>query len=254
MSSPSSSAFRTPEQKPRRKNRSPAGPSPGLIPFDSKRIYLIRHGQSQGQVASKHARRVDTKLTDCGLTLTGIDQATRIPESLGEAYQRIELIVSSPLTRALQTAVTGFAGKPVMVHYDLREVGSTTIPENVPRKMKDVLADLGCHVDMTIVDVDTFRPDQWPRHHDTPPKVIRRDHIRRVFQWIGSRPEKCVAVVCHYHVIRAALQDPWDCSGPNIHPENGVPIACELSVVAGRIRLEIVADEEQATATAAMNL
>jgi broad specificity phosphatase PhoE len=199
-----------------------------------------------GNVAAYHSRLKDPALIDCGLTRKGHDQARGIPQCLGEqAYQQIQLVLSSPLTRALQTAVTAFPTKPVMVHYDLREFGGKAIiPENTPRKMKDVLSDLqGIFVHENL-DAVTLQPERWPRDHDTPPKVIRRDHIREVFQWIGGRPETCVAVVCHYHVIRAALEDPWNSTaGPNIHPENGIPIACELSVLNGRVRLTILPNE-----------
>jgi broad specificity phosphatase PhoE len=196
-----------------------------------------------GNVAAYHARLKDDDLIDCGLTPKGHEQARNIPKCLGEqAYQQIELVLSSPLTRALQTAVIAFPTKPVMVHYDLREFGGKTIiPENTPRKMKDVLSDLQGIIVHENLDAETLQPERWPRDHDTPPKVIRRDHIREVFQWIGGRPEMCVAVVCHYHVIRAALEDPWNSTaGPNVHPENGIPIACELTVLNGRVRLTIL--------------
>jgi hypothetical protein len=229
-------------------------------------------------------------LRDCGLTGPGQEQARhQIRRLLGEeAYAGIELVVCSPLTRALHTAVLAFGGsdsgsgddsgddqdrKPILVHYDLREVGSA-IPENTPRRMSCVLRDLniirvGSPHDTDnassryshyannfwcTIDVDSLRPENWPHRHDTPPKVIRRDRIKRVFSdWLAARPETSIAVVCHYHVIRAALApaDPYydyynkHASSPRssrrrrsngnstthgtIQPQNAVPIVCVLT-------------------------
>lgn len=252
-SSPSSAAFHTPSPSRRKHlNRKgstpPSSASSAVAPFTPKRIYLIRHGESLGNIAEKHARLNDPDLIDCGLTEKGHDQARGIPGCLGQqAYRQIELVVCSPLTRALQTTCIAFPDKQVTVHYDLREFGGKAIiPENTPRKMKDVLNDLQ-HINIVHenLDVETHQPERWPRDHDTSPKVVRRDNIKQVFQWIGRRPEHVIAVVCHYHVIRAALEDPWNfTAGPNVHPENGIPIACELSVLNGRVQLTILPDQE----------
>jgi hypothetical protein len=101
------------------------------------------------------------------------------------------------------------------------------VPENIPRDIKAVLLDLD--VQDQNIDVESLQPKAWPRRHDTPPRVVRRDKTRLVFtEWLASRPERTVAVVCHYHVIRAALTDPWNASAPNASPLNAVPILCEL--------------------------
>ena len=77
-------------------------------------------------------------------------------------------------------------------------------------------------------------PRNWPRRHDTPPKVVRRNHVRQVFRWLATeRKEKVIAVVCHYHVIREALVDPFriesHCQRRGIHPKNASPIRCRLT-------------------------
>jgi broad specificity phosphatase PhoE len=194
-------------------------------------------------------------LIDCGLSALGIWQAREmIPQLLGQdTVDAIELVITSPLTRALQTSVLAFPDKPILCHYHLREIGSM-IPENIPRPMKQVLIDLQQQLgDITVdrVDVETLRPDHWPKRHDTPPKVIRRDHVRAVFQWIAQhRPEQTIAVVCHYHVILAALADPrttQTCTHSNqtttvttttsISPENATPIKCYLEAETGKLSL-----------------
>lgn len=200
-----------------------------------KTVILIRHGQSLGQIAStREARRVDKRLTDCGLTKLGIQQATSLRNDNINNNGLIDLVVSSPLTRALQTALLGFPGKPILIAYDLREVGSM-IPENIPRPISKVIKDLVQNDEETkaLIDYTTLQPDKWPNRHDTPPKVVRKDRIRQFFVWLArNRPERTIVVVCHYHVIRTALSSPTERTTTSmttlLRPENCDPIFCEL--------------------------
>jgi hypothetical protein len=123
--------YTTPEKKyetPKKKRPPSASrrPSPGQSPkrIEPKKIYLIRHGQSLGQVADPEARENDPSLTDCGLTEEGKKQAENIKQLLGEeAYNEIELVLTSPLTRAVHTSLLAFPDKPIICQYDLREIG-----------------------------------------------------------------------------------------------------------------------------------
>lgn len=176
----------------------------------TKTIYLIRHGESLGQLANEKRRRSDNNLRDCQLSDTGIIQAKDIINRINEEdnnvdYDTIELVVCSPLTRAIQTAILAFPNKPILIDYNLREVG-TMIPENIPRSIKDVLYDLNINKNHQNIDYITLKPDNWPRNHDQTPNVIRKDQIRQSIQYlVTNRSESIIAVVCHYHVIRAAL-------------------------------------------------
>eukprot|EP00522_Entomoneis_paludosa_P008743 CAMPEP_0172445454 /NCGR_PEP_ID=MMETSP1065-20121228/5285_1 /TAXON_ID=265537 /ORGANISM="Amphiprora paludosa, Strain CCMP125" /LENGTH=279 /DNA_ID=CAMNT_0013196311 /DNA_START=77 /DNA_END=916 /DNA_ORIENTATION=- len=250
----SSFSYSTPS--PRRHTRSPKNRSSepkGPV----RKLYLIRHGESLGQRASRQARKKDPALTDCGLSRNGQAQAVLIP-SLLEGTD-VQLLVTSPLTRAIQTTLLAFPTSnntenlPIMMAYDLREIGSP-IPENQPRKLKDIWRDL--RVDSTTLDrfdlesLKSPEDDQWPSHHETPPKVVRRDRVRKVFGWLASHlpPEiHTIAVVCHYHVIRNALTDPYDaggeCSHPYLHPINAQPVECKL-LPDGRVQFVRVVGEE----------
>jgi phosphohistidine phosphatase SixA len=142
-----------------------------------KTVYLIRHGQSEGQAARKQKRdQHDLDLTDCGLTSTDRNQAKQIPNLLGDVT--IDLVVSSPLTRALNTAVLGFPNHDMMVHYEVRELGSR-IPENTPRPMKKVMktlqADIEDHASFGFdIDFTSLQPANWPNSpHSTIPKGER---------------------------------------------------------------------------------
>jgi broad specificity phosphatase PhoE len=223
-----SSASQTPKEKKlrRRQDGSPVIPIDGTLP--PKTIYLIRHGQSRGQVAKKNGldRKTDPKLRDCDLTEKGASEALHIPKLFTEEdLASIQLVISSPLTRALHTALLAFQDKNILVHYDLREVGSK-VPENNPRDTKLVLRDLRpilSRRDETMtVDTDSLRPKDWPR--DYSPSVVKKDRIRKVLHWIfNERPETTIAIVCHYNVIRSAAVD-----GSRLKPHNAIPIRCQL--------------------------
>lgn len=192
-----------------------------------KTFYLIRHGESLGQATkNRRQRETDPQLLDCGLTFRGrVEAQTRVAAQLGQdKMSKIELVVSSPLTRALETACRAFPDTPILVHYHLRELGSP-IPENQPRCMSRVLRDLQQQQDdngdsyllpTSNIDTETLRPDVWPPVHDCVPKVLRRDRVADSLYWLArERPERVLAVVCHYHVIRAALRDSVDTKPAN---------------------------------------
>jgi broad specificity phosphatase PhoE len=199
---------------------------------DAKVLYLIRHGESQGQVARHNGldRKRDPSLTDAGLTQKGWAQATQIPGLLGtKAMSSIELVVSSPLTRALHTALVAFQDLPedsssLVVHYDICEIGSN-IPENIPRPVEKVIHDLQGLPRVEQVDHESLKPENWPdqSHHEScSKKNDGNESIHKFLLWLAQeREETVIAVVCHYNVIQAAL-------GPGIKPLNATPIACQL--------------------------
>ena len=193
-----------------------------------KTVYLIRHGQSQGQASRKNGiRRDDKTLLDCNLTNRGISEAKHLPKLFTEEQLKsVELVISSPMTRALHTALLGFPSNDIIAHYDLRELG-TKIPENIPREMKDVLRDLEpvwSERDFESVkfDVESMQPEDWPWRYS--PNIKQKDLVREAFRWMyQEREENVIAVVCHYNVIRSAMV-----RGNSIRPENAVPIRCKL--------------------------
>jgi broad specificity phosphatase PhoE len=70
-------------------------------------IYLIRHGQSEFNAAFA-ADGKDPMIRDAPLTALGLAQARQVREKAAEL--NIQLVIASPLTRALQTAIAIFEG------------------------------------------------------------------------------------------------------------------------------------------------
>jgi len=87
-----------------------------MSPFTTKRLYIIRHGQAAHNPRAEKARaegcshdefleimRQDDCL-DAPLTTLGIEQAKEGQARYGHLLRDVQLVVSSPLSRALQTA------------------------------------------------------------------------------------------------------------------------------------------------------
>jgi len=142
---------------------------------NGKRIYLIRHGESEGQVAKQNGmdRKREPLLLDAGLTRKGIRQATEIPLLLPAEIHcdGVQLVVTSPLTRAVHTALLGFGATTTtsedckfIVRYDLCEGDSSSvpIPENIPRPFKRIISDLSFLPRICDLDHETYQPDVWP--------------------------------------------------------------------------------------------
>lgn len=99
-----SNTFQTPPPKSRNRQNVEECTQELNLP---KTLYLIRHAESEGQAAGRRGldRQHDPRLRDCPLTDLGVTQAaTNIESTLGpDGMAQIELVVTSPLTRALQT-------------------------------------------------------------------------------------------------------------------------------------------------------
>ena len=162
-----------------------------------KTVIFVRHGESLAQTARKRGlKRTDRSLRDCDLTMKGQSQAKGL-RKLPCFTDGIDLVVVSPLTRALRTAKLGFqdVDAPFVCYPGIKERGSG-LPENRPRKLKDVLRDFP-----SFSDIDFgLLPKEWPEH-DVP------DYLKlgRFLSFLSSRPEKRIVVVAHYNVIKMLL-------------------------------------------------
>jgi broad specificity phosphatase PhoE len=261
---------------------------PPMVGSSYKIIYMIRHGESLGQTATRAVRCTDPSLRDCALSRRGQEQARQLRQYFADdGMPKIQLVLCSPLARAIQTAglafgrddtdqnddaaVEGYSHPTqIIIHYHLRELGSN-IPENQPRSMKQVKRHLIAHggIDASVWErqIDTLslelppRNDwsakkhlkshcddddvhsSWPyQNQEHSPDVIRRDYVQYVLHWLAAaRPETCVAVVCHYHVIRTALTAPSSPyrkgKGCNMNVKNASPIKCHLCTLTGQLTL-----------------
>ncbi len=203
-----------------------------------KNIVLIRHGESLGQTARSRGvnRKQDESLTDCFLSEKGIYQACGLVKELDDLHNenKFELICTSPLTRAVATCVLGLGhlsgqcvaeeseAVPFLCHPDLAETGDG-IPENRGRPIKRVVRTVEENLSFVspsyaaVQGIDfSLVPSSWPKHHGGV------GALAYFMEWLASRPETSIAVVCHHNVIKALLGNACE------RIPNCVPIQCVL--------------------------
>ena len=224
-----------PRRSPRCAEPPPRGAGDGRPP---QLVVLLRHGESLAQ--ARKGSRKDPALLDCGLSPRGRAQARAVDAS---AFPPAELVVSSPLARALLTATAvrfGDAGPPaaIVAHPALRELGSG-IPENQPRP---VAAQLRAEPALARAPIDFgLLPPSWPADEGSAGAARGPERLARALAWLRARPERVVWVVCHHNVIQALVAaNPANARLERV--PNCAPIACALRDGARGAELEVLRD------------
>lgn len=104
------------------------------------KYYFVRHGESTANVEGVIAGWSDVSLTE-----KGVEQAKLLANELAGSGITFDLIVSSPLRRAYDTAmavaeVTDYPGREIVTLPDLREIGSGALelsPLGVTKGLSD---------------------------------------------------------------------------------------------------------------------
>lgn len=195
-----------------------------------KEIILIRHGTTE---MNEHLRNhnswgspafVDANLFDTRLSKQGVRDAELLngkilakEERIGD-LKRVELLVSSPLTRALQTAELSFAGDilpattPRLVLPSSRE--RLYMSSEIGRP-KDILIQEFPRWDYSLVPDDIWwyvHPEgedyvEWrPKGvYACPgePESVFVARMKELRDWLLRREERVICVVCHWGVARA---------------------------------------------------
>lgn len=196
-----------------------------------KRIVLVRHGESEGQACSSQGiSRSDPVLLDCGLTRKGISQAKGMwPGS----FPKPELIVTSPLKRALLTTLLAFPANDtkIVCHPSIRERGSK-IPENRLRPLPLILEDEELSFRPGFAEIDFTLVAGAPMEEPDGGEANRAyGGLEGFVRWLAAREETNIVVVCHHNVILQLL------AGQRVRPVNCVPVVCLLAGEAGREHL-----------------
>ena len=171
----------------------------------TKTIILIRHGKSLGQTAKQRGiSRKDSSLLDADLSQEGQLQAIDLEKyPLIQKYiHDIDLVIVSPLTRALRTATLGFNHLndkvPFICYPGLKEKNSNpkkVIPENIARPIKKIVEENKKLLQRVNFDLI---PENWPSEFYS----HTLDHLNH---WLLARPETTIVVVCHYNIIKTLV-------------------------------------------------
>lgn len=186
--------------------------------LSSPRLLLIRHGRSEMNEYLSQAEQtwgdpdfIDPELCDTPLTSVGLLQASQLNIKLRQSPTKIDLLISSPLTRALQTAETGFDNvvfsqrmvSPLASERVFLSSDTGSQPQELVKRFP------GWDIENTVGDTwwYTSETEEWrpPGNYACPgePAVVFYDRMRTLLEFLKSREENSIALVAHWGVIRA---------------------------------------------------
>lgn len=163
------------------------------------RVYLLRHGYSTWQ-AQYDLTNADAGIYDAPLSERGREQVRAVAADV--LRLDVELVVTSPLTRAVSTALGVFDGTPpppVLVDALLRErLGDSC---DIGRSPADLARDFPA-LDFTHLprrwwyegplDARGIPIEPWPQVEE---------RVRQFAAWVRARPERSVLVVSHHDLL-----------------------------------------------------
>ncbi|CAK4661898.1 hypothetical protein LEN26_009224 [Aphanomyces euteiches] len=200
-----------------------------------KTIYLIRHGEStynEWRVRSilnfSWIFIKDPMLIDARLSRKGKQQVLALKQNVlkQKLNESVEVIITSPLSRAIETALGGFEGCDILIQVNpnCREMLDTAC--DIGRQPQELAQDYGSRG----IDTSKLREYWWlnnpteatkitPQAADdvSPLRETRADldeRIRRFIAELEAMPQTTIAVVCHSNFITRltkTLQHPANC-------------------------------------------
>eukprot|EP00039_Didymoeca_costata_P033224 m.41377 g.41377 ORF g.41377 m.41377 type:complete len:279 (-) comp9759_c0_seq1:51-887(-) len=205
----------------------------------TKTIYFVRHGQATHNVRAEPLRESgcshedfmkqmqEDDEVDARLTEQGKAQAIEAAKSVSaqQAHRTVDLVVSSPLTRALHTADLVFPKQLLKEHRkkdiprvaleDFREINGLLL--NGKRSGKPHLKQAFPHWDFSLVEHDDDKT--WTAEQlEEMKSVAERAH--NCLHWLLSRPEQHIAVVTHGGFLHAMLNEHDDIVIKDAEPES----------------------------------
>jgi broad specificity phosphatase PhoE len=200
----------------------------------TKVVHFVRHAQGTHNVNREYRaiENMDARLTDYGK-----DQCRSLAESIRQSAQEsstpttenaananlrnlhesAELVVTSPLTRCIQTSLISFPmlaerKVPFMAHSGVRE----TVNWNCDRRRNilDITKDFGKeNVDFTHIPTDhddvwevyekrLGTPEKWDTYRESGELHVVAERGRQFLEWLQTRPEQNVVVCSHCAFLR----------------------------------------------------
>ncbi|KAG2256710.1 hypothetical protein Bca52824_076004 [Brassica carinata] len=195
-----------------------------LYPLEScKIIHLLRHGQAMHNVAAEKDRNalLSPHLFDAPLTDHGHQQVENLRERVVSSglLKRVELVVTSPLLRTMQTAVGVFGNEdkqqnipssPSIVALEVARDRNGVRPPDMRRNVSEYQT-LFPTIDFSQANtffhfsfIESEEDNLWrPDVRESEEEIFARG--LEFMKWLWKRPEKEVAVVSHGIVLQHML-------------------------------------------------
>eukprot|EP00924_Labyrinthula_sp_SR-Ha-C_P016232 snap_masked-scaffold_52-processed-gene-0.24-mRNA-1 protein AED:1.00 eAED:1.00 QI:0/-1/0/0/-1/1/1/0/246 len=184
-----------------------------------KKVWFIRHCQGE------HNINDDFSIPDPPLTLAGMKQASSIssnpllpkihsqsPNQTGVKIN-LDIILTSPLTRCIQTCLEGFKNQNIRVLpiSSLQEsyAGNRPCDTGKTRKeLKELFNQTTPHVDFSSLEENWFKVD--PKIFDSEETRERAIRLRlgNFIHFLYSREEENIGVVAHKGILRRMMPKP----------------------------------------------
>lgn len=189
---------------------------PGLAD-DVQHVVLLRHGESVAQTSTRKRRGASQSLVDTPLSEHGQMQASCV-----RVAETPELVVTSPLTRALQTLgiIAPYLQCACIAHPYLQEFSRLQPAgfESLGRTARELQADESINC-LSAVDLSLLGglDCQWWADTMEPPAP----RITAFAEWLRTRPERYILLIGHFNVFQELLT-----GGSPTHFENCDPVNC----------------------------
>lgn len=186
-------------------------------PPSAKILHLIRHAEGTHNV--KREYRSPEQL-DAVLTPRGVEQCQKIAERVAAKGLKVECIISSPMSRALQTAMHSFEPIWSKNHDDKINPSSKMIFAHEEwRETVNYICDVRRPIDtlrsvFPMVDFGNMRHDKgdpiwayyeqqfgcdvtYAGHRESQDAEALQRRVREAWEVISQRPERSIAIVSH---------------------------------------------------------
>ena len=191
--------------------------------YGVKVVHWIRHAQGFHNVGDARSRaNIDARLTpmgesQCQALARKIQKAASSFSRYADVLHNTEMIVTSPVTRCIQTAILSL--KPVLEKYeDVAVVAHECIRETVNfncdrrRPINEIAIDFPL-VDFSLCDTNEDAiweyyesllgdDEEFTENRESAEIHTIAERTRSFFEWLSQRPEEHVAVCCHATVSR----------------------------------------------------
>eukprot|EP00611_Tribonema_gayanum_P029253 TRINITY_DN7763_c0_g1_i1.p1 TRINITY_DN7763_c0_g1~~TRINITY_DN7763_c0_g1_i1.p1 ORF type:complete len:237 (-),score=44.46 TRINITY_DN7763_c0_g1_i1:303-1013(-) len=164
-------------------------------------LHFVRHAQATHNAAAEKVGRAayyDWAHLDARLTDLGREQARGLGATLGTTIDEIQMMVVSPMSRALETASIAFEKVPSHIPWIALECARERAGNHPcdKRRTRTELKEQFPHIDWSLIESDSDELwDTLGEDRETDEMMMARAHD--LFEWIRARPETNIAIVTH---------------------------------------------------------
>jgi broad specificity phosphatase PhoE len=185
-----------------------------------KVIHIIRHAEGTHNVNRQYKDEIniDARLTEKGIAQCQ-DLAAAIADSPSHHVHNAELVITSTMTRCIQTALKAFPMLvekpeiPVLAHESLRETVNYACDRRRPisqTRQEFPRVDFS-HVSVEEDEIWEYYlrrlgpPSKWDSHRESAELWKVAERGRDFWKWLASRPEQHVIICTHAAFLRCTM-------------------------------------------------